>query len=129
MPPGPLAGLRVLVVEDEMLVSLLIEDTLADERCLVVGPFDRVAGALEAARSETLDLALLDVNVAGVPVYPVAEILDARKIPFLFLSGYGRTAIPSGRPHWKVCTKPFHREELVAMLVGQLAQSGGGRLA
>ena len=111
-----LAGLRVLVVEDEMLVSLLIEETLAGEACVIVGPFDRVGSALVSAQTEALDAAVLDVNVAGEKVYPLAEALAARRIPFLFVSGYGRNAIPHDRPAWRVCEKPFKEEELLAML-------------
>lgn len=111
-----LAGLRVLVVEDEVLISLLVEDILAEQGCTVVGPYDRVADALKAARAETIDMAVLDVNVAGVKVYPVAEILAAREIPFLLLSGYGRQAIPPEHPTWRVCGKPFRPETLVTML-------------
>ncbi len=104
-----------------MLVSLLIETVLADEQCVVIGPFDRVDDALEAARAEALDLAVLDVNVAGVKVYPVAEALMKRGIPFLLLSGYGRNAIPHDRPDWRVCEKPFKPQDLVTMLVEQVA--------
>ena len=121
MGSAGLAGLRVLVVEDEMLVALLIEDVLTDEHCAIVGPFDEVKDALEAARTESLDLAILDVNVAGVKVYPVAEVLAARRIPFLLLSGYGQNAIPKDRPNWRVCSKPFKPEGLVAMMVEQVA--------
>ena len=119
MTSAVLAGLRVLVVEDEMLVSLLIEDMLADEHCIVVGPFDRVSEALVAARTESIDLAVLDVNIDGAKVYPVAEVLATRQIPFVFLSGYGQHAIPSDRPDWRVCSKPFRPEELAAMLAKQ----------
>jgi DNA-binding NtrC family response regulator len=112
-----LAGLRVFLVEDEMVVSLLIEDVLADEQCIVVGPFARVADALEAARTEVADVAVLDVNVAGVKVYPVADVLVERGIPHLFLSGYGPSAIQDERPHACVCSKPFRPEQLVALLV------------
>ena len=120
MASAVLAGLRVLVVEDEMLVSLLIEDMLADARCIVVGPFDRVSEALMAARTENIDLAVLDVNIEGVKVYLVAEMLAARHIPFLFLSGYGQQAVPSDRPDWRVCSKPFRPEELAGMLARQV---------
>lgn len=125
MSGATLAGLRVLVVEDEMLVSLLIEDMLAEEQCVVVGPFDRVSDALAAATCESIDLAVLDVNIGGMKVYPVAEILAARRIPFLFLSGYGRQAIPSDRPGWRVCSKPFRPEELVTMLIEQMQARTG----
>ena len=105
-----------------MVVSLLIEDVLADERCIVVGPFARVADALEAARSEAIDVAVLDVNVAGVKVYPVADVLIERDIPHLFLSGYGASAIQDERPHARVCGKPFRSEQLVAMITALVSE-------
>jgi DNA-binding NtrC family response regulator len=111
-----LAGLRVFVVEDEMLVSLIIEELLTDAECIVVGPFDQVSTALEAARTEKIDLAVLDVNINGIKVYPVAETLARRNIPFLFLTGYGDSAIPVDRPHWIACQKPFRTEKLINML-------------
>jgi DNA-binding response OmpR family regulator len=111
-----LSGLRVLVVEDELLISMLIEDVLGDNECTVVGPFNSVTNALDAARCEPLDLAVLDVNVAGTMVYPVAEILDERHVPFLLLSGYGNAAIPQGKPRWHAFVKPFRTEELIAKL-------------
>ena len=118
-----LTGARVLVVEDEMLVSLLIEDVLNSSNCIVVGPYDRVPDALEAARSLELDAAVLDVNVAGKKVYPVAEILSLRGVPFLLLSGYGAGAVPANRAQWKVCSKPFKTEQLLAMLSEQVASA------
>jgi CheY-like chemotaxis protein len=111
-----LIGLRVLVVEDEMLVSLQIEDVLIDEGCVIVGPYDHVAGALAAARAEALDLAVLDVNLRGVKVFPVAEALGERNIPFVLLSGYGRSAAPAAHPEWRVCSKPFQPDDLMVML-------------
>jgi DNA-binding response OmpR family regulator len=120
MSSAVLAGLRVLVVEDEMLVSLLIEDVLVDQQCVIVGPCDRLTSALEAARTEIIDLAVLDVNLAGSKVYPVANVLEGRGIPFLLLSGYGKTAVPNDHPEWRVCSKPFRPEELVAMLTEQV---------
>lgn len=115
-----LKGLRVLVVEDEMLVSLLIEDILTDEGCTIVGPYHRFEGALVAARSETIDVAVLDVNLAGIKVFPVAEALAERGIPFLFLSGYGQGVVPAAHPEWRVCSKPFRPDDLASMLREQL---------
>ena len=69
-----LAGKRVLVVEDELLVALLVEDMLAEAGCIVVGPFARVRDALAAVQAEAIDVALLDVNVAGERVFPVAYV-------------------------------------------------------
>jgi CheY-like chemotaxis protein len=116
MPEISLAGLRVLVVEDEMLVSLMIEEILVDHHCAIVGPYATVAEAVEAARREPIDLALLDVNIGGAQVYPVADALMARRIPFLFLSGYGQSAIPHDHPDWRVCSKPFREDDLIGML-------------
>lgn len=122
MRASALSGLRVLLVEDELLVAMLVEDLLADEGCIVVGPFSRLRDALAAARTEALDLAVLDVNVAGEKAYPVAEVLTERRIPFLFVSGYGEGAIPADRPRWRACPKPFRSGELVAMLREQLGR-------
>ncbi|WP_428485505.1 response regulator [Rhodopila sp.] len=120
-----LAGKHVLVVEDEMLIAMLIEDMLVDQGCTVIGPFNTLASALDAARTERFDLAILDVNLAGEKVYPVAEALTARHIPFLFLSGYGDTAIPKGKSTWRVCSKPFKGLELTTMLSETLAAGHG----
>jgi DNA-binding NtrC family response regulator len=119
--PG-LAGCRVLVVEDELLVSMLVEDMLIEEGCIVIGPFARVKDALAAVRIEVLDVALLDVNVAGERVFPVAEALEQRGVPFLFVTGYGDSALPAGRPDWVACAKPFHAAKLTELLVAQLAR-------
>jgi DNA-binding response OmpR family regulator len=118
-----LAGKRVLIVEDELLVALMIEDFLGDFGCTTIGPCGSVENALHAVRTETLDLAVLDVNLAGERVYPVAEALAERHIPFLFLSGYGEDAIPPGHSDWKVCAKPFRGADLAAMLTAQLARA------
>jgi hypothetical protein len=66
------------------------------------------------------DLAVLDVNLAGEMVYPVAEVLTERHIPFLFLSGYGDEAIPPGHSNWRVCAKPFRGDDLASMMSAAL---------
>lgn len=111
-----LEGRRVLVVEDEFLVAMLLETALEDQQCSVVGPFGRLSAALDAAHEETVDLALLDVNLAGEKVFPVAERLAERGIPFLLLSGYGDHALPSDKAHWPVFMKPFKIAELVTKM-------------
>jgi DNA-binding response OmpR family regulator len=111
-----LAGKRVLVVEDELLVALMIEDFLTEFGCTTIGPCGTVETALHAVATESLDLALLDVNLSGERVYPVAAALELRHVPFLFLSGYGEEAIPPGHSDWKVCAKPFRGAELAGML-------------
>jgi DNA-binding response OmpR family regulator len=118
--PPVLVGKRVLIVEDEMLVALLIEDFLVELGCSTLGPCASVAMAFDTIRTEAFDLAVLDVNLAGEKVYPVAELLEEQQIPFLFLSGYGEDAIPPGRKDWRVCAKPFKGEELAIMLSAAL---------
>ncbi len=115
-----LNGLRVLVVEDELLIAMMIEDLLAEQFCVVVGPFSAVADALAVARSEKLDLAVLDVNVHGEKIYPVGELLAARRIPFILLSGYGQGAIPPEHPDWQAVAKPFQAQELPRLLAARV---------
>jgi CheY-like chemotaxis protein len=112
-----LAGKRVLIVEDEALVALLLEISLSDFGCIPVGPCNSLAKALQAVETGTFDLAVLDVNLNGEKVYPVAYALAERHIPFLFVSGYGQNALPPGRSDWKVCVKPFKTNDLAAMLL------------
>jgi CheY-like chemotaxis protein len=120
VPEPRLVGKRVLIVEDEALVAMLIEGFLEECECTIVGPCGTVEKALEAVQTGTFDLAVLDVNLRGQKVYPVAEILSERHIPFLFLSGYGDDAIPPGRGTWKVCAKPFKGNDLMRMLSAAL---------
>lgn len=116
-----LAGKRILVVDDEEMIATLLKSALEDEDCTVLGPFERVALALKPARTETIDFALLDVNVAGEKIYPVAETLDRRGIPFLLLSGYGEDDRPADRAHWKVFGKPFNINAMVTAIRQALA--------
>lgn len=105
---------RILVVEDDCLVATLLAETLESIGWQVVGPVGHLAAALAAARSESLDAALLDVDLGGQAVYPVAEMLDARSVPFVFVTGCHRAALPPsfrGRPYLR---KPFAPAELLA---------------
>lgn len=99
-----------------MLVAMLIEDVLAELGCVPVGPVSRVAKALPLARAEALDCAVLDVNVAGENIYPVAEALAARAIPFAFLTGYGARILPETYRDRPVLQKPFAVEDLARVL-------------
>ena len=122
MQPTALFGRRVLVLEDEMLVSLEIEDVREQQGCVIVGPFSRVPEALSAATKDAVDAAILDINIAGVKSFPVADALAARNIPFFFLSGYGQAAAPNNHPEWRVHSKPFIASELIAILKAHLAK-------
>lgn len=117
------APLRILLVEDEMLVAMLLEDMLVDAGHTIVGPLSRIDKAVEAARAEAVDLAILDVNVGGEEIYPVAEILAEREIPFAFATGYGASGLREPWQERPALQKPFHRSDLFRM-VAQLASSG-----
>ena len=103
-----LKGRRILIVEDESLVAMLLETILDDMGCAVVGPESNIDDGLISATTEgALDAALLDVNVAGREVFPVAEALKARGVPFVFSTGYGEAGLPD---HWRghpTIQKPF----------------------
>jgi CheY-like chemotaxis protein len=111
-----LTGKRILVVEDELLIAMVIEAVLADEACEVVGPIGRLDAALQAAEAEMLDAALLDVNVEGEVVFPVADILARRGIPFAFVTGYGSGRVPAPYRDRPVLTKPYRSREVIDML-------------
>jgi CheY-like chemotaxis protein len=114
---GDLNGLRILVVEDEAAISLLLEDMLLDFGCEVIGPAARLSAALEAIEREAVDLAILDVNVAGEPIYPVAEALVQRRVPFVFSTGYGSAGIKDAFRDRPVLQKPFAQHDLKQKLL------------
>lgn len=114
---GDLNGLRILVVEDEAAISLLLEDMLLDFGCEVIGPAARLSAALDVVGREQVDLAILDVNVAGEPIYPVAEALAKRSIPFVFSTGYGSAGIRDAFRDRPVLQKPFAQHDLKQKLL------------
>ena len=104
----PLSGRRVLIVEDESLVAMLLETILEDMECIPVGPASNIDdGEILARDTENLDAALLDVNVAGRQVFPVAEVLKARGVPFVFSTGYGEGGLPEEWRGQPTLQKPF----------------------
>jgi DNA-binding NtrC family response regulator len=111
-----LLGYRVLVVEDEMLIAMTIEDTLANEGCEVIGPVNCIDTALIAVESNGFDGALLDLNLRGVASSPVAEALTARGIPFILLTGSAELTLPSEFRDSPFCSKPFTSEKLIEMV-------------
>lgn len=115
-----LKGLRVLVAEDEFLVALLLEEELHSLGCLILGPYTTVARAAQASRTEQFDLAILDVNLAGELVYPLADDLTMRDVPFLFLSGYGPADIPERFRSSVRVAKPYDPSALAAAITALL---------
>ena len=100
------AGRRVLIVEDESLVAMLLETILEDMGCVPVGPAATVDEGLRMA-SEPVDAALLDVNVAGRQVFPIAQALKDRGVPFVFSTGYGEGGLPDEWRGHSTLQKPF----------------------
>ena len=107
---------RILVVEDEMLIGMLLEDMLMDLGHEVAAIVPRLKDALAAVERETYDLAILDVHLHGESAFPVAEALIAKGVPFIFATGYGERGLPEnyrGRP---VLQKPFAKDDLERVL-------------
>jgi CheY-like chemotaxis protein len=107
---------RVLLVEDEALVAMLMEDLLHDLDWGEVVIAGRIDQAIEAAKSAAFDLAILDVNLAGTLTYPVADVLRERGIPFIFVTGYAAGGLTPGYAGCPTLQKPFRRGDLVAAL-------------
>jgi CheY-like chemotaxis protein len=114
-----LQGLRVLVVEDEMMVSMLIEDMLSDLGCVVVGPAARLDEAVELVNAGGIDCAVLDVNLGGQPIFPLADLLREKGRPFAFATGYGDAGLRDVDRGSPVLQKPF-REGDLARVLGEL---------
>ena len=114
--------MRILVVEDEYLIRMLLEDMLGDLGYEVAAAVGTIAEAKELAATGGFDAAVLDVNLDGEEIFPVADILAGRGLPFLFVTGYGEASLPQayrGRP---ALQKPFQAERLKATLAGMLAE-------
>lgn len=112
MATAQFTGLRVLVLEDEILVTWHIEEILTQLGCRAVGPASRVPAALELVRQETFDVALLDIKVNGAESFPVGHELLRRRIPFLFMTGYHASELPAAFKAVPCLEKPFDRDGL-----------------
>ncbi len=110
-------GRRVLVVEDEMTIALIVEEMLIDMGAQVIGPESRLDAALLLAGEAALDAAILDVNIRGGNSYPIADILAERGIPFLFCSGYNDWALEERHRARPRLTKPYSLKELEDVVI------------
>lgn len=106
------ARLKVLVVEDEGPVALLVEDMLIDLGCEVVASAADLDRACQLARTAAIDFAVLDLNLRGSSAEPAARILRERRIPFIFSTGYGASGVPEEFRSYPALTKPFVIEDL-----------------
>ncbi|MBS7700493.1 MAG: response regulator [Chelatococcus sp.] len=124
MAGSTLAGTRVLLVEDEALVAMMLEDSLSDLDCLVAG----VASTLNEAEAKIVtvdfDVAILDVNLNGKQTDPIARALKGKDVPFVFCTGYGSLSLPAEFGGAPVLAKPFQLQELQAVLTEVLRARG-----
>jgi len=121
MSDTEMGGRRILVVEDELLIAMAIEETIQASGGEIVGPVATLERALTLAREETFDAAILDVTIRGGKVYPVAEVLLARGIPFVIASGYEDWVLPEALRDKARLMKPFTTaalEEQLRLLCG-----------
>lgn len=115
-----LEGVRVLLVEDESLIAMSVEDMLYDLGCSLAATAASVDEALEKVGEGGFDFALLDINLRGREVFPVADLLAERGVPFAFASGYGAAGLPPAFRDRAVVSKPFKMNDLSVALSAAL---------
>ena len=118
-----MAARRILIVEDEPMIAMMVEDFLTELGWDVVGLAGSLDSALAMARDADFDAAVLDVNLNGQDSFAAADILGRRKIPFVFATGYGFEAIANRFGDVPVLTKPFHRDDLDRALCRAMAET------
>jgi DNA-binding response OmpR family regulator len=123
MAASPLSGKSVLMVEDEYLIADALCCAFEMEDVQVVGPFSSVASAMDALdKGVTADAAVLDVNLNGERVFPLADRLMADNVPIILTTGYDGDAIPRDYAHLERLQKPVHLHELFGCLSGLLVK-------
>lgn len=122
---APLAGKRVLVVEDESLIAMLLEDMILQLGGTLAASATRVQRALEIVNDAAIgiDLAVVDVNLGGEEAFPVATALVERGVPFAFSTGYGNSGLPAAWRNRPTLQKPFSEDEVRRVLAGVVSGS------
>lgn len=115
-PHNGIEGKRILIIEDEPLIGMVLTDYLEDAGCTIAGPAQSADKALEMATNEAVDAALVDGNLAGRRVDQIVGALKSRHIPFAFVTGYGREALPPGFDDAPIVEKPFTQEQVIGTL-------------
>jgi len=128
-PPRPAVGRRVLLVEDEALVAMMIEEFLTEYGHSVIGPIGTVSAAAQMAKNGAFDAAILDINLGDGLVYPVAETLSARGIPFVFVTGYEADALDERFSSVPVLQKPIERQTLQKLFAPSASGDAATRAA
>ena len=120
----PIAGLDVLVVEDEAIVAINLESMLEELGCSILGPIMQLDKAIQAVgKGMTPAVAILDVNLNGQRVFPLARLLTAQGTPIVFATGYGREGLPADWQDFPVIQKPYTLQQVADAVV--LAVNGG----
>src|SRR4029079_220917 len=123
------AGNRVMIVEDEALVAMALRESLDELGFSVLGPFSRISEAMIALRNNRIDAAVLDVNLGGELFYPLADVLAADHVPFVFITGYGAEEIEPRYAHVPILQKPIEVGALKTVLLRPAAASTSEILA
>lgn len=123
MSTANLAGMRLLLVEDQMLVAMEVESFLKDIGCEVIGIAGTLEQAMRLSRELAFDATIVDVNLDGEMAWPAVDVLLERNIPFVLASGYGSSAFPQAYRDMTQLEKPVGRNELQRALVEIHAKS------
>lgn len=123
----PPRGKRVLVVDDEPMIRMLLEDMLGELGYILAAEASRIDQALEAAKTGEFDLAIIDINLSGVSISPVAEALVARGTPFVLATGYAEDEVPELYRDRPMLKKPFQIDSLERVLQSLIGQLSRGR--
>jgi CheY-like chemotaxis protein len=118
-----LRNLRVLVVEDETLVSMELVDALERADAFVVGPASCVEEALQLVRTRRVDAAILDVELQGEPIYPAADLMTAKGVPFVFTTGHDAEILPDRFAQIPISAKPAPAIDTLSALAGLIDES------
>jgi PAS domain S-box-containing protein len=127
-------GQRILLVEDEALVAMMMQECLTENGHTVIGPLSRASDALQAAKDGDYDAAILDINLGDGMAYPVADIVSARGIPFVFVTGYDADTIDERFSAVPILQKPIERQMLERLFlpspgVATVGRGGSARAA
>ena len=118
-----------MVVEDEALVAMALRESLDEMGFSVIGPYNRISEAMIALRNNHVDAAVLDVNLGGELIYPLADVLAADHVPFVFITGYGAEEIEPRYAHVPILQKPIEVGALKTVLLRPAAASTSEILA
>ena len=115
MTTGPMGG-SVFLVEDEVMIRMMVADMLEELGYRVTAEAGEIDQALQLAQTADFDFAILDVNVNGKVISPVADLVKARKRPFIFATGYGSSGLPEEHRDRPALQKPFQLETLAKVI-------------